>query len=66
MVVGVATLAQLTRSRLIDAFQNHCRAFVSDSYIPGMVAPNAERRIRVSSTDAPASQSVLVEDGPEG
>jgi hypothetical protein len=55
MVVGVATLAQLSQSRLIDAFQNHCKAFVSDSYIPGMVAPNAERRIRVSSTDAPAT-----------
>jgi DNA-binding transcriptional LysR family regulator len=55
MVVGVATLVQLTQSRLIDAFQNHCKAFVSDSYIPGMVAPNAERRIRVSSTDAPAT-----------
>jgi DNA-binding transcriptional LysR family regulator len=66
MIVGVATLAQLSQSRLIDAFQNHCKAFVSDSYIPGMVAPNAERRIRVSSTDAPPSSSILVEDGPKG
>ena len=46
MRIGIATLAQLTKSRLIGAFEAHCRAFVSDSYIPGMVAPGMDRRVR--------------------
>ncbi|MGD1879412.1 MAG: LysR family transcriptional regulator [Kiloniellaceae bacterium] len=39
MALGMATAAQAQPSRLIEAFQAHCRSFVSDSYIPGMVAP---------------------------
>jgi len=46
MVIGMATLGQLKKSRLLDAFESHCRAFVSDSYIPGMVAPAIDRRVR--------------------
>jgi DNA-binding transcriptional LysR family regulator len=46
MVVGTVTLAQLPKSRLVDAFKGHCHAFISDSYIPGMVAPDSERWIR--------------------
>jgi hypothetical protein len=44
MVIGCATLKLLaqSQSRLVKAFQAHCRAFVSDSYIPGMVAPKFE------------------------
>ena len=41
MIVGMATLAQLSRSRLVEMFQNHCRDLVTDKYIPGMVAPSA-------------------------
>ena len=46
MVIGMATLASLKKSRLLEAFESHCRAFVSDSYIPGMVAPAIDRRVR--------------------
>ena len=52
MRIGIATLAQLTKSRLIAAFEAHCRAFVSDSYIPGMVAPGPDRRVRKPSNPA--------------
>lgn len=44
MVVGVITLRQNRKSRLIEMFQQHCNSFVSDAYIPGMVAPVMERR----------------------
>jgi len=44
MALGMATAAQLRPSRLIEAFQAHCRSFISDSYIPGMVPPAAPRR----------------------
>jgi len=39
MTIGVATLKQLAKSRLIEAFEAHCKACISDFYIPGMVAP---------------------------
>jgi DNA-binding transcriptional LysR family regulator len=44
MVMGILTLAQGRKSRLVDVFEQHCRRFVSDAYIPGMVAPLMERR----------------------
>jgi DNA-binding transcriptional LysR family regulator len=44
MVVGSATLKVLAQTRLVQAFESHCQAFVSDSYIPGMVAPNYQSR----------------------
>jgi DNA-binding transcriptional LysR family regulator len=47
MNIGVISLRQPRKSRLLDMFDQHCRSFVSDSYIPGMVAPVMERR-RVS------------------
>lgn len=46
MRIGIATLEQLRSSRLIRAFEAHCRAFVSDTHIPGMVAPAVEARTR--------------------
>lgn len=46
MVIGLATLSQLKKSRLLEAFENHCRSFISDAYIPGMVAPAIDRRVR--------------------
>lgn len=48
MTIGVATLRELAKSRLVEAFEMHCKAFVSDSYIPGMVAPALERRTKLS------------------
>lgn len=44
MRIGVAILGGLAPSRLIEAFAAHCRACISDSYIPGMVAPALEKR----------------------
>lgn len=48
MILGIATLRQTRKSRLIEAFETHCKSFISDSYIPGMVAPGLERRRRIS------------------
>jgi DNA-binding transcriptional LysR family regulator len=42
MVIGLATLGALKRSRLLGAFERHCRAVISDAQIPGMVAPGAD------------------------
>jgi len=39
MTIGLVTLQQLRKSRLLAAFLNHARSFISDAYIPGMVAP---------------------------
>lgn len=42
MVIGTATLKALAKSKLLQTFEAHCRSCVSDSYIPGMVAPMLE------------------------
>jgi len=42
MVIGLATLGRLQRSRLMEAFESHCRASISDACIPGMEAPAAD------------------------
>lgn len=46
MTIGVATLKQLRRSRLLQAFATHARSFISDAYIPGMVPPNMSQKKR--------------------
>jgi DNA-binding transcriptional LysR family regulator len=46
MLLGLASLGLPQRSRLLAAFEKHCRSFISDSYIPGMVAPMLEKRRR--------------------
>lgn len=46
LTIGVATLRELARSRLVDAFHTHCRANISRSYIPGMIAPVVTERVR--------------------
>lgn len=48
MIVGIATLKQLSKSRLVAAFERHCASFISESYVPGMVPPLAERRARAT------------------
>lgn len=47
MRLGLATLANYRKSQLVEAFQSHCRSFISDAYIPGMAAPSTERRVRI-------------------
>ncbi len=42
MMMGLARLARLGRSRLIDAFESHCTACITDASIPGMLAPDAQ------------------------
>ena len=44
MVIGTATLKLSAQPKLISAFEEHCRASISDSCIPGMVAPKLESR----------------------
>ena len=44
MVVGCATLKGLAHTQLVRAFDSQCQAFISDSYISGMVAPKYDAR----------------------
>ncbi|SIT16457.1 DNA-binding transcriptional regulator, LysR family [Insolitispirillum peregrinum] len=44
MRICVATLGNLRPSRLAQAFENHCKTFISDGYIPGMVPPRMDTR----------------------
>jgi DNA-binding transcriptional LysR family regulator len=39
MTMGIATLKELPKSRLVEAFEEHCRSVISDSFIPGMDPP---------------------------
>jgi DNA-binding transcriptional LysR family regulator len=39
MIIGIATLKELTKSRLVEAFEEHCRSAISESSIPGMDPP---------------------------
>jgi hypothetical protein len=40
--IEIATLKLLTQPKLVVAFAEHCRASISQAYIPGMVAPKLE------------------------
>ncbi len=44
--LGLATLKQLKKSRLVEAFERHCQKLIRDSDIPGMALPAAPRRLR--------------------
>ena len=46
MTIGLATLRQLKKSRLLNAFASHARSFISAAYIPGMVAPAMSQKRR--------------------
>jgi DNA-binding transcriptional LysR family regulator len=37
--IGIATLKQLKKTRLVEAFERHCQELVTETYIPGMAAP---------------------------
>jgi DNA-binding transcriptional LysR family regulator len=41
MVLGIATLAEVRKSRLLQAFEAHCRAVFADGHIPGMDTPGS-------------------------
>lgn len=41
MTIGIATLKQLTRSRLVATFERFCVSTVSESYVPGMAVPDS-------------------------
>ena len=42
MRIGLARLSTGTPTRLIAAFEAHCRSFINDGYIPGMVPPQLD------------------------
>ena len=44
MTIGSAALKALDQTQLVRAFATHCQSFISDSYIPGMEAPQFEAR----------------------
>ena len=36
--IGIATLKELKKTRLVEAFERHCEGLISESSIPGMAA----------------------------
>jgi len=36
--IGIATLKELKKTRLVEAFERHCEELISEAYIPGMAA----------------------------
>jgi DNA-binding transcriptional LysR family regulator len=44
MRIGIATLKQLKKTRLVEAFERHCQELISETYIPGMAPGVAVRR----------------------
>jgi len=49
MTIGLITLRQLRKSLVLDAFIGHARSFISETYIPGMVAPGMGRKRKKQS-----------------
>jgi hypothetical protein len=47
MTAGVVTLKSMKKSRLVDVFERHSKSHISDIYIPGMVPPFTEQRLRI-------------------
>ncbi len=42
--IGLATLNQLKKTRLVDAFEKHCQELISEAHVPGMAAESRTRR----------------------
>ncbi len=42
--IGIATLKELKKTRLMEAFERHCQEQISESYVPGMADAAAGRR----------------------
>jgi DNA-binding transcriptional LysR family regulator len=51
--IGIATLKQLKKTRLVDAFERHCLELISESYIPGMTAYPVGRARKSPSPKTP-------------
>ena len=51
MVLGIATLKQAQKTRIVQAFEGHCRQMISEAHIPGM-APLATSRPRAARRPA--------------
>lgn len=49
MVVGTAVLTEMRSFKLCEAFKSHCRSYISDAYIPGMVSPIFDRQLRIDT-----------------
>ncbi len=47
MRLGLVSSAQARKSKLVTAFEQHCRATISDFYIPGMASPDLDRHARM-------------------
>lgn len=45
MQIGIGRFDGLRPTRLGQAFESHCRTFISDGYIPGMVPPRLDSRV---------------------
>jgi len=46
MRIGVATLQQLQKTRVVEAFARHCEVSISDQSVPGMSVPLPAPRSR--------------------
>ena len=44
--IGIASLRQLKKTRLVETFERHCQAAISESSIPGMTPPVQRRRVK--------------------
>ncbi len=53
MRIGIATLKQLKKTRLVEAFERHCQELISESYVPGMAASIAGRSRKRRKPKAP-------------
>ena len=53
MRIGIATLKQLKKTRLVEAFERHCQELISESYVPGMAASIAGRSRKRRKSKAP-------------
>lgn len=42
MAIGIATAAQIGKTKLLQAFEDHCASRVTATHIPGMIAPEEE------------------------
>jgi DNA-binding transcriptional LysR family regulator len=46
LCIGIATLKELKKTRLVEAFERHCEALICESYIPGMAGETPRARAR--------------------
>jgi hypothetical protein len=44
--IGIASLRQLRKTRVVETFERHCEAMISDGAIPGMTPPVERRRVK--------------------